>query len=243
MRVLLAVLLMAGAVWPQVPETRRNFVACPMVRDTKTNACWLAEYEGQVYFLGIQGGVADDFYPPQLEHEVLVEGVVVAGPRVCGGIPLKPLKISVLPEITRPCSLMLPAEDGIEAPARVRGGRPDSWVKEEGPGTTTLFFDFDNDFLSLHSGGALVKAAAYFKQSGATRIEVSGYRAASLLSSGKTMTEKAGLAQVRAGKVAESLVGLGVPAGAVKVRAVENLELADGVSDAWKRRVVVTVQR
>ena len=73
------------------PSTRRSFVACPIVRDTKTQPCWLAEYEGELYYLGQQGGVANDFYPPQLGHEALVEGTVGEG-RVCGGIPLQPVR-------------------------------------------------------------------------------------------------------------------------------------------------------
>ena len=44
-----------------------SFVACPVVRDTKTVPCWLAEYKGETYYLGNQGGVAQDFYPPQLK--------------------------------------------------------------------------------------------------------------------------------------------------------------------------------
>ena len=33
---------------------QRNFVACPMVRDTQTVPCFLAEYDGETYYLGIQ---------------------------------------------------------------------------------------------------------------------------------------------------------------------------------------------
>ena len=74
------------------PGERRQFVACPIVRDTKTQPCWLAEYEGELYYLGQQSGVASDFYPPQLGHQALVEGTVGQG-RVCGGIPLQPVKV------------------------------------------------------------------------------------------------------------------------------------------------------
>ncbi len=241
MRILLAGLLAVSPVWPQMAGSHRAFVVCPEIRDTKTSPCWLAEYSGETYFLGIQGGVAEDFYPPQLEHQVLVEGEVVAGPRVCGGIPLKPVKVSVMQEIDASCHTMLPAQDGIEAPPRVRVA-PDSWVKTEGPGLSTLYFDFDNDFLSLHASGALIQAVAYFKKSGAARIEVAGYRGATLLSSGATLTEKAGLARVRAEKVAETLVGLGVPRAAVSVQAVDNPVPAKGAGDAWNRRVVVSVK-
>src|SRR6185295_7037235 len=110
--VLTAVFLCAATLQAQ----NLSFVACPVVRDTKTVPCWLAEYKGETYYLGNQGGVAQDFYPPQLSHEVLVEGVVAAGPRVCGGIPLRPVKTSVFIEINRACNTILPAEDTIEAP-------------------------------------------------------------------------------------------------------------------------------
>ena len=91
MRVLLALTMALPALAQQM-----NFVACPVVRDTKTVPCFLADYQGETYFLGIQQDITADFYPPQLLHEVLVEGTVVPGPRVCGGIPLKPLHVSVL---------------------------------------------------------------------------------------------------------------------------------------------------
>jgi len=81
----IAALNCAAASHP--PSERRNFIACPIVQDTETVPCWVADYGGERYFLGIQtdsGGWA----PPWLGHKVLVEGKVVAGPRICGGIPL-----------------------------------------------------------------------------------------------------------------------------------------------------------
>src|ERR1700750_3271786 len=78
---------------------QRSFVACPIVRDTRTVPCFLAEDNGEVYYLGIQQDITSDFHPPQLKHEVLVEGTVAPGPRVCGGIPLQPVVISVVKEI------------------------------------------------------------------------------------------------------------------------------------------------
>src|SRR5277367_4217676 len=98
MRLLLALAIALPAVAQQM-----NFVACPIVRDTKTVPCFLAEYNGELYFLGVQQDITSEFHPPQLKHEVLVEGRVADGPRVCGGIPLKPLSISVLKEITLAC--------------------------------------------------------------------------------------------------------------------------------------------
>src|SRR5580765_5084325 len=117
-------LFLAGAV--VALGQQRNFVSCPIVRDTKTVPCFLAEYEGEVYYLGIQQDITSEFHPPQLKHDVLVEGRVVSGPRVCGGIPLQPVSISVLKEVNLACNTLLPAELGIEAPAAPRGPGPSS---------------------------------------------------------------------------------------------------------------------
>jgi len=248
MRAAIAALLaltQAGLVLAQAPAGRRNFVACPVVRDTKTAPCWLAEYKGEVYFLGVQSGVAGDFYPPQLSHQALVEGTVAEGPRVCGGIPLRPVKVSVLEEIATACNTMLPAEDGIEAPAVPRSpgiGKAPSWVKTEGTDRTTLYFDFDQDFLSVHSLTALTNLASAAKQGKSARVEVTGYRGATLLSSGDTMREKADMGEVRARKVAAILVGLGLPEASVAVVAPGENAKPDGVNDPWSRRVVIVVK-
>ena len=99
------VFLLAAVI---VAAQERNFVACPIVRDTKTVPCFLAEYDGEVYFLGIQQDITAEFHPPQLKHKVLVEGRVEEGPRVCGGIPLKPLSISTFKELDPVCNASLP---------------------------------------------------------------------------------------------------------------------------------------
>ena len=239
MRSALCVILTAGVISAQAQNL--SFVTCPVVRDTKTTPCWLAEYNGETYFLGIQSGVAQDFYPPQLNHEVLVEGVVAAGPRVCGGIPLQPVRTSVLLEINRACNTILPAEDGIEPPRPTRGAT-NSWTRSDGPNNSTLFFDFDNDFLSLHTTGAVQRIADTFRQSKAAAIQVTAFRGASRLSNGTVIVEKASTASERATKVRDILTGLGIPAQAVRVREVNDAPAPDGVNDAWSRKVVLTVE-
>ncbi len=117
-------LLLALALVPATFAQPRSFVACPIVRDTKTVPCFLAEYEGETYYLTIQQDIQAELYPPQLLHEVLVEGTVAPGPRICGGIPLKPVKLSVLPELNLSCNTILPAEPGIEAPPTRRPAGP-----------------------------------------------------------------------------------------------------------------------
>ena len=222
---------------------RRHFVACPIVRDTKTQPCWLAEYDGELYYLGQQGGVANDFYPPQLGHLALVEGAVGQG-RVCGGIPLQPVKVSVLRELTPACRTMLPAEDGIEAPPPIPAPRSPapSWVKVDGPGAVTLYFDFDNDFFSLHVTVALTDLAKHVAQFKESRVEVTGFRAATRLTNGQVMTERAGMGSIRARKVADTLAGLGVPARVITVNAPSQAQPADGVNDPWNRRVEIRVR-
>ena len=81
-------LVAALAVMPALAQNRAiSFVACPIFQDTNTVPCWLAEYEGETYFLGIQTD-ASGWSPPWQGHKVLVEGTITDNPRVCGGIVL-----------------------------------------------------------------------------------------------------------------------------------------------------------
>ena len=54
----LAGLLGASALWAAdpAPGERVSFVSCPIVRDTSTVPCWLADYQGVRYFLTLQTG-------------------------------------------------------------------------------------------------------------------------------------------------------------------------------------------
>ena len=228
---------------------QRSFVACPIVRDTKTVPCFLSEYDGETYYLGIQQDITSDFHPPQLKHEVLVEGTVVQGPRVCGGIPLQPLSISVVKEINLACNTLLPAEPGIDAPPALRGpgpaSRPLELVKVPGKSLTgrqefTVLYSFDDDYLEFGAGRVVTEAASYARQAGAAAsVKVAGYRATSLLSNGQRLTEKAGLAEKRAQNIATLLRGLGV--AAVTVDWKSEAEPGDGRTDASRRRVSIVV--
>src|SRR5688572_705715 len=213
MRKALIVLLLIGAPLPaggnaarrndRPPANRRNFVACPIARDTNTLPCWLAEYEGELYFLGLQGGSASEFYPPQLNHEVLVEGAVTNESRVCGGVPLRPLRISALPEINRACNTLLPAENGMDAPSAAARRFTDDMRK---PGTDTTLrefivpFDFDSDYLTFHTTRIVGEAARVAKAVKAVKIEARGYRATTWLSNGRKFVEVETIAEKRAKK-------------------------------------------
>ena len=79
-----ALAMLATAAGAAEPKSL-NFVACPVFQDTNTVTCWVAEYEGETYFLGIQTD-SGGWTPPLQGHQVLVEGVVTDAPRVCGGL-------------------------------------------------------------------------------------------------------------------------------------------------------------
>jgi outer membrane protein OmpA-like peptidoglycan-associated protein len=243
-------LLACASAFAQEKGQQRSFVSCPIVRDTKTVPCFLAEYDGETYYLGIQQDITSDFHPPQLKHEVLVEGTVVPGSRVCGGIPLHPVAISVVKELNLACNTLLPAEPGIDAPPASRGPGPSSRPPEPEPAGAaraplagkqefTILYSFNDDYLEFGGNKIVNEAAAYAKQSGAKNITVTGYRATSLLSNGQRLTEKEGLAEKRAQNIATLLRGLGV--ATVTVNSKPDAEPADGRTDPSHRRVSVVV--
>jgi len=242
-----------------VPATlaaqQRNFVTCPIVRDTKTVPCYLAEYEGETYYLAVQQDISADVYPPQLLHQVLVEGTVVSGPRVGGGIPLKPVKLSVLPEIDLSCNTILPAEPGIEAPPTRRPAGPSTRqapISLAGPVPEKLtppfrerewkiFYDFDSTFLFSRDTRVVNEAAEFAITAKAKSIEVTSQRGATLLSNGRTLTESESVAAERAGKVAAMLRGLGTDFASVTIHVMSGAPNPDGISDPQNRLVTIRV--
>jgi outer membrane protein OmpA-like peptidoglycan-associated protein len=246
MRIAYSVWLLAATI---AAAQERSFIACPIVRDTKTVPCFLAEYEGELYYLGIQQDITAEFHPPQLKHEVLVEGRVGEGQRICGGIPLKPLSISVIKEVNPACNTLLPAEPGIDAPPAPRGAGPASYrlITEPVPAAEsltglqefTVLFAFNDDFVEFGSIAMVRRAAAYAMKIGASAVKVNGYRATTLLSNGERLVEKAGLAEKRAQDIATLLQGLG--AAGVSAQWKEDPDPGDGKMDPSRRRVTITV--
>jgi outer membrane protein OmpA-like peptidoglycan-associated protein len=231
---------------------QKNFISCPIVRDTKTVPCYLAENEGELYYLGVQQDITASFHPPQLKHEVLVEGKVVPGPRVCGGIPLQPLSISVIREVNQACNTLLPPEPGIDAPAVARPAGPSTRrpepAEKNGPPAVpvrarveafTVLYAFNDDFLEFANNRVVTEAAAYAKQISASSVKVSGYRATTLLSNGNKLVEKDDLAEKRAQEITTLLKGLGV--ANVTAEWKSEAEPADGQTDPSRRRVTITV--
>jgi outer membrane protein OmpA-like peptidoglycan-associated protein len=218
---------------------QKNFVACPIVRDTKTLPCYLAEYDGETYFLGTQQEITSEFHPPQLKHQVLVEGRVAEGPRECGGIPLQPVSISVLKEVNLSCATLLPPEPGIDAPAAPRAPEPSRSDSSTGRQEFTVRYAFDDDYVDYAAEAVLTEAAAYAKRIGAKNVKVSGFRATTLLSNGDRLVEKTGIGEKRAQNVAMLLRGLGV--SGVSAESTAEAEPGDGKTDPSRRRVAILV--
>jgi len=248
---LIACLALTAGAPPQ-----RNFVACPMIRDTQPVPCWLAAYAGELYYLGVQGDISEAFHPPQLRHRALVEGTVLDGSRICGGIVLKPVTVSVLPEIDPACDKILPPEgfkitDFPRGPGPANRGRqlatgpevPRSVPPAPQPPFTVKTFDvrfgFQGLYINVHQFRGVLDAVAYARASGG-KVSVEGWRGATLLTDGETLAEPAALAQARADKVAQALTELG--AAPTAVVAHPELEPPDGVNDPDRRRVRITVR-
>ena len=205
------------------PGATLNFVTCPLIRDTEPTPCWLAEYEGEMYYLGIQENTEVEFFPPQQAHQALIEGKVTDKPRVCGGIPLEPVVASTMPEIDRSCQTVLPA-DGWRSPEPTHRGilpravsrsiqatdihlpvppRPAPPVPPPPYEVTTfpIQFYFGSEFMVNKATRAIQRAQSYALASNAKKVEVIGYRAGAVLTNGKRLTEDSRLPEQRALKV------------------------------------------
>lgn len=259
MRRLVAVLLGCGATValgaaPLDPQTR-NFVACPMVRDTASVPCWLAEYDGELYFLTLQTDVSAPVNPPWLGHRVLVEGRRKDGPRICGGIVLEPVRLSIVAEPDATCNRMLPAEERYNLtfePPRPPGPSAGKLafntlpmpvkpvaVKREAR-SFSLQYDFDGGINFKHPF-ALTPILDLALAMKASRIEIEGHRGGALLSDGTVLQEASDLARRRAQQVAELLRGAGLTAPSYEVRWVDIAPVPDGIGDYRERRVDIVV--
>jgi hypothetical protein len=249
-----ALLLLSASVTAQtLPPDVRNFVSCPIVRDTSTVPCWLSEYDGELYYLGIQTDISAEFHPPYLGHKVVVEGRVSQQPRICGGIVLEPVKISVVPELDKNCDTILPAEDRYtidfnprppgpsggrlafqNAPAPAQAAEP-----APGPREFTIRYSFDGK-VEGRNAGDLSRILRHAEATGARRLIIVGHEGGVLLSNGTLLTEKQGMAQARAEEVALLLKAGGLADLSFEV-SWEQATVADGVDDWMARRTEVTV--
>jgi hypothetical protein len=246
----IALLISFGATAVQAAEQRLNFVSCPILRDTKTVPCWLAEYKGETYYLGIQQDAAAEFYPPFLGHKVLAEGVVSDEPRICGGVVLKPVHISNLPELDPSCNTMLPAEDQYTVPFAVRGPGPNpkpSLNRRVGAApppaapkapasktSFTVYYDFDTDWANRWA--RVLGDAANLAE-----VQIVAYRASVKLSDGQDFVERKDMAERRAKRLQQTFQDLGIPASTLKVTWKDDPVQGVGNDDYKLRRAEITV--
>lgn len=253
-------LLLAGAGSAALAATpdaqQRNFVACPIVRDTASVPCWLAEYDGELYFLTLQTDVSAPVNPPMLGHKVLVEGRRSDKPRICGGIVLEPVRLSALPALDANCNQVLPAEARynltFEPPrppgpskGRLAFNTLDMAQAPAAPQPVEKQFVIGYDFdarVGFKHPALLQPVLDYALAIKARHIDIQGHQGAALLSDGSVLPESAHLAQQRAQQVAELLQGAGLTAPRYSVRWSDAAPAPTGTDDAQQRRVEITVQ-
>jgi hypothetical protein len=85
----------------------------------------------------------------------------------------------------------------------------------------------------------LQKILAFVRQSGATQLTITGYRAASLLSNGERMLESETIGQQRAEQIAELLKGAGLTEVGYELKWKDVAGEADGIDDSALRRIEV----
>jgi hypothetical protein len=186
---------------------------------------------------------------------VLVEGVVSDEPSICGGRVLKPVTLSVLPELDRSCNTMLPAEDRYNltfepprppGPSRGRLAFGDPTPRNAAMGNEgadrafTLRYEFDGMVVFRHAQ-ILQQILDAARAGHAAEVKVTGYRSASRLTNGTVMKEREHIDQERAEQVRELLKGAGLTDVKYTLEWKDLAQNPNGVDDAANRRAEVTV--
>lgn len=231
------------------------FVSCPILRDTASVGCWLTSYGGELYYLGISVDQSAPFDPPSLGHRALVEGVVTNTARVCGGIPIDPVHVSVL-DIDPSCNQLLPADPRFElgfTPPRGPGPKEKRQPAREsaipgpprpaGEDSFVVHYDFNRERAGLDTG-VMIDALRRADEIGATRISIHAYRAAVRLTDGTALVENEWIAERRAKTLAETMIAIGARSEIVDVTWTSQVVAAKGNGlDAGNRRAVITLSR
>jgi len=161
----------------------------------------------------------------------------------------------VMPELDPSCNTLLPAEERYELPfepprppgpsaGRLAFGDPvmrPAVTAAEPQRRFTLRYDFDGLVVFRHAQ-FLQQIFEYVRQTGATHVEITGFRAASLLSDGTVMAEDAQIGRRRAEQVAELLRGAGLTEVQYELRWKDEAGRANGIDDATRRRAEVVVR-
>lgn len=235
-----------------------NFRSCPVVRDTTTVPCWLAEHDGELYYLGIQTDISADFHPPYLGHQVIVEGQISPDqPRICGGVVLDPVVISPVAEPDANCNTILPVVDEYQVDFNPRPPGPSTGrLAFQGPppapvetqptdpaeGEEFSLYYYHDGRVEGRNSGVLNRIVRYAQEVDANEIQVTGYSGSVLLSNGDELDERPELGRLRAEEVKKLLVGAGLDAGVIRTEW-EPAVPGDGAEDWQNRRTTVRVRR
>jgi len=235
---------------PTVGSTQ-TFVSCPIYRDTdqgRKSGCWLGDDPTS----GVRYDVTYAPNKPQRGHQVLVEGVVTDERDTCGGVVLKPVRVSVLEQTCRSEQLTAEPYPGRPSPPPGETLRPASEPRPAIPPpyetrTYQIYFELQRDFLIYqHAEVALEKAALYAKASQARQVEVRGFAATERsYVSGRAIREDLSVARARAEMAALALRRLGITDSQLTIvaeGAPVPTDLEGGkLPESSKRRVTLTV--
>lgn len=227
---------------------RIAFVGCPVMRDMELPArpCWLAQDGDKLYFVGMQGDVFPPiiFFPLQLKHQVLVEGEEGEGDTICGGLPIKNVTVSVLPEVYPACDTVLPQAGFAPGPElrpsppfrKGQGLATDPTYSREGYARDQSFnrppapqppfqartfrvdFAFDEDFLHLDDDMIIGQAGKYFEDIKGSKLTVSVFRDRVELTNGRIIEEDMHVVQRRADRMLNIFTEWGVPTSKIETR-------------------------
>jgi hypothetical protein len=211
------------------------FVTCPILRDTATVPCWLAEYKGELYYLVTQDGAAAEVSPPSLGHQALIEGTPT-GQTLCGGKVLTNLHVSIRPDRSV-CDAILPATNGFQIAEESKGSGPGNGnpataaaaappAERKGTQRFEVFYDFDGDTAGRNTA-VIADAAAYSKANPKAEVHITGFRAAVKLTGGPVLTEEESIGIRRARELVDTLVTLGLERGLLLVVDASVPELGD----------------
>lgn len=247
-RVSLVVLAMSASIVSAAERPGRyvSFVACPEFRNT-ARQCWLAQYQGKTYYIGAFGIGT----PPQLLHQVLVEGIAHDDEMSCGAVNIYPVHVSPLPEITDACNTVLP-DNGAAPREGSRFDLPAALLARNGSDVPpppplrantvfTVGFAFDSTILNLTNQAKVEMAALAIMRSPVKRVIISGRAGRSRLSDGTVMTEVPAIAAKRITAVANALIGIGVRPDTVEMRQAGITTATDPIQGVESRDVAIQV--
>jgi outer membrane protein OmpA-like peptidoglycan-associated protein len=227
-----------------------RFTTCPVYRDTdagRKSGCWIADdgITGQRY------DVSDAPFKPWLGRMILVEGQVAATADICGGVPLRPVRVAVLE--TRCPEVMIPAEG--------YPSKPSSLPKETMPPLSVprisplppysrqqyeVEFTFGDDRLMYQHVELTIEKAMLYAVASNAKVTLTAYAdTEGFNASDHHLYEPDKLAQDRGAVVREALVRLGIAPARITLTTSGHPVALTGWPDALalssKRRVTIVV--